>query len=59
MNDRPLRVEDVSLSFGEIRFEPESALSIEELIAHADQVMYEHKQSKRRQRAESVPDLVF
>lgn len=49
----------LSLSFGEIRFEPESALSIEELIARADQVMYEHKQSRKRRRKEALPDLVF
>lgn len=49
----------LSLSFGEIRFEPESALSIEELIARADHVMYEHKQGKKRRRAEAMPDLVF
>jgi diguanylate cyclase (GGDEF)-like protein/PAS domain S-box-containing protein len=51
--------ERLSLSFGEIHFEPESALSIEELIAEADRVMYEHKQGKRRLRGrQDVPDLV-
>lgn len=49
----------LSLSFGEIRFEPASTLSIEELIERADQVMYEHKQSRKRRRKEAVPDLVF
>jgi diguanylate cyclase (GGDEF)-like protein/PAS domain S-box-containing protein len=49
----------LSLSFGEIRFEPESVLSIEELIAQADRVMYEQKQNKRRRRENSVPDMVF
>ncbi len=51
---------ELSLSLGEVRFEPESELSIEELLSRADRAMYADKQSKcRRRREEAVPDLVF
>lgn len=50
----------LSLSFGEIHFDPESTLSLEELLTRADHVMYEQKQNKKRTLdAEAMADLVF
>jgi diguanylate cyclase (GGDEF)-like protein/PAS domain S-box-containing protein len=50
----------LSLSFGEVHFDPESTATLEELLARADEVMYEQKQSKKRGRhTETVPDFVF
>jgi PleD family two-component response regulator len=33
---------------GIARFEPESSASIEELLAKADEALYEHKRAKRK-----------
>ncbi len=39
---------ELALSVGIARFEPESSASIEELLAKADEALYEHKRAKRK-----------
>lgn len=39
---------ELALSVGIARFEPESSASIEELLAKADEALYEHKRTKRK-----------
>lgn len=41
------RLYKLSLSFGIVRNDPEKLLSIDELMAQADKLMYEHKRSKK------------
>jgi len=40
---------ELALSVGVVGYEPESQVTLDELIARADARMYEHKRSKRRQ----------
>ncbi len=39
---------ELALSVGIARYEPESSASIEELLAKADEALYEHKRAKRK-----------
>jgi diguanylate cyclase (GGDEF)-like protein/PAS domain S-box-containing protein len=44
---------ELSLSLGIMRVEPDPTTTVEELIAHADQLMYENKRSKKQTRVPS------
>ncbi|MBA2341225.1 MAG: GGDEF domain-containing protein [Pyrinomonadaceae bacterium] len=45
---------DLSLSFGIINIDPDNELSVEELVAKADEAMYKHKRSRRKSLARRV-----
>lgn len=49
-NSRTRRKFRLSISFGEARYIPRSGISIEELLAQADSLMYEQKKSRERSR---------
>ncbi|GAG09967.1 unnamed protein product, partial [marine sediment metagenome] len=46
-NAKPGRRYTLSLSVGIATYEPQSAASLDELMARADVLMYEHKRSKQ------------
>ncbi|HAM52455.1 MAG TPA: diguanylate cyclase response regulator [Nitrospiraceae bacterium] len=46
-NEKGKRQYTLSMSFGVSYFDPENPCSIDELVAHADTVMYEHKKLKK------------
>lgn len=45
-NDRPDREHDLSISIGITYYDPEKPCSLDELLAKADELMYQHKKSR-------------